>query len=82
LESTGARMNRLGAELLAGVPLLSLDETVERIDSVTLDDLAVLVDELWVPAQLSAAGIGPDEARFDEAISAIGTPASRAEAVR
>ncbi len=49
LESTGARMNRLGSELLAGAPLLRLDEVVERIDAVTLDDLAALVDELWAP---------------------------------
>jgi predicted Zn-dependent peptidase len=82
LESTGARMNRLGSELLAGVPLLSLDETVERIEAVSLEDLAALVEELWVPQRLSAAGIGPDEARFDEAVSAIGASASRAEAVR
>jgi predicted Zn-dependent peptidase len=72
LESTGARMNRLGSEILAGMPLLSLDETVERIDTVTLDDLAGLVDELWSPDRLSAAGIGPDEARFDEALAAVG----------
>jgi predicted Zn-dependent peptidase len=72
LESTGARMNRLGSEILAGMPLLSLDETVERIDAVTLEDLAGLVDELWSPDHLSAAGIGPDEARFDEALAAIG----------
>ncbi len=72
LESTGARMNRLGSEILAGMPLLSLDETVERIDAVTLEDLAGLVDELWAPERLSAAGIGPDEARFEEALSAVG----------
>ena len=42
LESTGARMNRLGSEILAGAPLLSLDEVVERIDAVTLEDLAAL----------------------------------------
>ena len=72
LESTGARMNRLGSEILAGMPLLSLDETVERIDAVTLDDLAGLVDELWSPDRLSAAGIGPDEERFDEALAAVG----------
>jgi predicted Zn-dependent peptidase len=71
LESTGARMNRLGAEVLAGMPLLSLDETVERIESVTLDDLGSLVDELWAPARLSAAGIGPDGRRFEEALAAV-----------
>ena len=71
LESTGARMNRLGSEILAGMPLLSLDETVERIDAVTLEDLGGLVDELWSPDRLSAAGIGPDAERFDEALAAI-----------
>jgi predicted Zn-dependent peptidase len=72
LESTGARMNRLGSEILAGLPLLSLDETVARIDAVSLDDLAGLVDELWAPERLSAAGIGPDEERFEEALAAVG----------
>jgi predicted Zn-dependent peptidase len=72
LESTGARMNRLGSEILAGMPLLSLDETVERIDAVSLDDLAGLVDELWSPERLSAAGIGPDEDHFEEALAAVG----------
>ena len=32
-----------------------------RIDAVTLEDLGALVDELWAPERLSAAGIGPDE---------------------
>jgi predicted Zn-dependent peptidase len=72
LESTGARMNRLGSEILAGAPLLSLDETIERIDVVTIDDLRSLAIELWAPDRLSAAGIGPDQERFDEAVEAVG----------
>jgi predicted Zn-dependent peptidase len=71
LESTGARMNRLGSELLAGAPLLSLDEVVEQIDSVTLGDLEALAEELWDPAVLSVAGIGPDERRFEDALGGI-----------
>jgi predicted Zn-dependent peptidase len=71
LESTGARMNRLGSEVLAGAPLLSIDETIARIDAVTLDDLRTLADELWSPERLSVAGIGPDEDRFDEAVGAV-----------
>jgi predicted Zn-dependent peptidase len=71
LESTGARMNRLGSEILAGAPLLSLDEVVERIEAVSLDDLAGLVAELWPAERLSAAGIGPEEAKFDEALAAV-----------
>ncbi len=71
LESTGARMNRLGSELLAGMPLLSLDETIARIDEVSLEDLTALVEELWSPERLSAAGIGPDQGRFEEALGSL-----------
>jgi predicted Zn-dependent peptidase len=69
LESTGARMNRLGSEILADAPLLSLDEVVARIDAVTLEDVASLAHELWAPEGLSSAGIGPDEERFEEALA-------------
>ncbi len=71
LESTGARMNRLGSEVLAGAPLLSLDEVVERIEAVTIEDLALLARELWAPERLSAAGIGPEGGRFEEALEAL-----------
>ena len=71
LESTGARMNRLGSEILAGAPLLSLDEVVARIEAVSLDDLAALIEELWAPGRLSAAGIGPVPERFDEALALV-----------
>jgi predicted Zn-dependent peptidase len=74
LESTGARMNRLGSEILAGAPLLSIDETLERIDAVTREDLVALVDELWAPERLCAAGIGPDQAAFEEALAPVGAP--------
>ena len=75
LESTGARMNRLGSEVLAGAPLLPIDEVIRRIDAVSIDDLAELADELWAPEHLSAAGIGPDEARFEEGLAASGSAA-------
>ena len=61
MESTGARMHRLGGSLLFDLPLLETDEVMERIDAVTMDDMRSLVDELWRPGALSAAGIGPDE---------------------
>jgi predicted Zn-dependent peptidase len=71
MESTGARMNRLGSEILAESPLMALDEVVECIDAVTLSDLVALTEELWDPERLSAAGIGPDAERFDEALGAV-----------
>jgi hypothetical protein len=36
-----------------------------------VEDLASLTDELWDPQRLSAAGIGPEEARFDEALAEV-----------
>jgi predicted Zn-dependent peptidase len=65
-------MNRLGSEILAGAPLMPIDDVVRRIEAVTLEDLAVLADELWAPERLSAAGIGPDGERFEEALAAVG----------
>jgi predicted Zn-dependent peptidase len=71
LESTGARMNRLGSHILGGVPLLSVDEVIAQIDAVTHEDLAALADELFAPEQLSVAGIGPDEAAFGAALEPL-----------
>ncbi len=71
LESTSARMNRLGSSLLAGVPLLSLDEAVGMVEAVTLDDLRELAGELWAPEKLAAAGIGPDEDAFRSAVAPL-----------
>ena len=36
---------------------------------MTLADLEELAAELWDPARLSVAGIGPDEQRFEEALA-------------
>jgi len=69
LESSAARMNRLGSSVLFGLPLLETDEVMARIDAVTVDDLRALVAELWAPERLSAAGIGPDEDAFRAAMA-------------
>lgn len=71
LESTGARMNRLGSEILADAPLLALDELVAKIDAVTVADLEELADEVWSPERLAIAGIGPDVERFDAAVARV-----------
>jgi predicted Zn-dependent peptidase len=64
-------MNRLGSEVLAGEPMLTLDEVTERIDAVTLSDLGELSAELWAPERICAAGIGPDRERFDAAMAPV-----------
>jgi len=78
LESTATRMNRLGASIITGVPLLSVDELIDRIDRVTVEDVRELVDELYTPARLSAAGIGPDEEAFRAALEPLGAVAAEA----
>jgi predicted Zn-dependent peptidase len=79
LESSSARMNRLGGSVLFDLPLLEPDELMERIDAVTLDDLRELAAELWAPGNLSAAGIGPDEDAFRRSVDAL-CPAAGAPA--
>jgi predicted Zn-dependent peptidase len=71
LESTTARMNRLGSSVLADMPVLTVDEVVERIDAVTLDDVAGLARELYAPDRLSAAGIGGDESLYRAALAPV-----------
>ncbi len=75
MESTGARMSRLGASLLNELPILSVDEMIERIDSVSIEQVRQLASALFAPNGLSVAGVGPDEERFRAAIEPLGTPA-------
>jgi predicted Zn-dependent peptidase len=79
MESTLARMNRLGSSVLMGVPLLTVDELLAAFDEVTLDDVNTLAGELWQPERLSAAGVGGDETAFRSAIEAV-SPALAAAA--
>ncbi len=81
LESTGARMSRLGASVLNEMPIMEVDEVIDRIDAVGLADVEELAGELFAPANLSVVGVGPEEAAFTDAIAPLGafpapTPAS------
>jgi predicted Zn-dependent peptidase len=71
LESTTTRMNRLGSSVLAGIPILTVDEVIERIDAVGADDVRALAREVFAPERMSAAGIGPDEAHFRAALAPV-----------
>ena len=71
LEATSARMSRLARATLFDVPLLSLDEMLERIEQVSAEDVAELATELYDPEQLSAACIGPSEEHFREATASV-----------
>ena len=72
LESTGARMSRLGVSVLNDLPILSVNEMLERIDAVDIEQVRELAAELFDPAGLSIAGVGPDEEDFRAAIGPLG----------
>lgn len=60
LESTASRMRSLGRAYLSGVELLSYDERVARIDSVTLEEL-VRQAEILHNSEKMIAVVGPEE---------------------
>ena len=72
MESTGARMSRLGASVLNELPILTVNEMLERIDAVQMEHVRELVAELFAPSRLSAAGVGPAEGEFLAAIEPLG----------
>ena len=71
MESTGARMNRLGRAILNDSEILSVERLEAEIEAVTSEGVAELASLLLAPERLSAAGIGPREDKFREALSRI-----------
>ncbi len=71
LESTSARMSRLGKATVTGTEIVAIEETERRIAAVTEDDVAALARSLYAPERLSAAGIGPSEKRFRAAVQRL-----------
>jgi predicted Zn-dependent peptidase len=70
-ESTAARMGRIGKAVLFDMPLLTVDELLERIDAVTGDEVMELARDFYEPAALSAAAIAPSEDRFRAALAPV-----------
>jgi predicted Zn-dependent peptidase len=77
MESTAARMSHLGSSMLYELPILSMDEVIERIDAVAIADLESIAAELFTPQRLSVAGVGPREQAFQEAIEPLGEVAAQ-----
>ena len=71
MESTLARMNRLGSSVLMDLPVLSVDELLAELDAVTLDGVNALARELWAVDRLSAAGVGASESAFRGALESV-----------
>jgi len=81
LESTASRMSRLGKSLITDTELMSLDRLGAEIDAVEPEALAELAGVLLAPERFSAAGIGPDEDRFLDAVGRINPGIVRSAAV-
>ncbi len=71
MEATSNRMSRLGKSLITDTELLSIDRIAAEIDAVTPDAVAELAGVLLAPERLSAAGIGPSEERFRDAVRRV-----------
>jgi predicted Zn-dependent peptidase len=71
MESTGVRMARLGGSILHELPLLSLEESMEKVDAVGMEDLRELAQELLHLPGLSVAAIGPDEGDLQRALQSL-----------
>jgi predicted Zn-dependent peptidase len=71
LESTSARMTRLGKSTITSTPLLTPEQVVKRLEAVRADEIAELAGALLTPERLSVAGIGPDESRFVHAVERV-----------
>jgi predicted Zn-dependent peptidase len=63
LEDTGSRMSRIGKQVATDVPIVTVDEALERIDEVTLDDVARVAHRVFdAPWNLAVVGpFGEDE---------------------
>ena len=61
LESTSARMTRIGRSVITGVELLTPEEISARIDGVTADDIRRLANEHLKLEDIYLAAVGPEE---------------------
>jgi predicted Zn-dependent peptidase len=78
MESTSARMNRLGKSLITDSELLSVDRIVAEIDAVEAASVSELAAALLAPERLSAACIGPNDERFLAALEQVTPSLARA----
>jgi predicted Zn-dependent peptidase len=60
-ESTGARMQGAGRSMLLNKPILTQEEALEKIDNVTTDSVAAIIDKVLDTDTLSVAAVGPIE---------------------
>jgi len=66
LEDPNSRMIRLGRDELAGMPHLSVDERLAKLEAVTLEDVRSIARDLYTSQRMIGA-VGPfDEGELDQ----------------
>jgi predicted Zn-dependent peptidase len=78
MESTSNRMSRLGKSLVTDTELVSIERIIAEVEAVEADELAELAGLLLAPEKISAAGIGPSERRFLNAVQRVNPELARA----
>jgi predicted Zn-dependent peptidase len=71
MELTSNRMSRLGRSLITDTELLTFERIIAEIDAVEAGTVSELAALLLAPEGISAAGIGPSEERFREAVARV-----------
>ena len=61
LEDANSRMVRLGRDELAGMPHLSVDERLEKLEAITLDDVQSVAVDLYGADTRMIGAVGPFE---------------------
>lgn len=79
LESSAARMGRLGSATLFGTKLLSLDEIIAALERVEATEVQRLAGELLDPRRLSVAAIGPQRKHLLAALVPLAAAGARLE---
>lgn len=79
MESTSNRMSRLGKSLITDTELLTFERIIDEIEGVQPEAVSELAALLLAPERIAAAGIGPSEERFREAVARV-NPALEARA--
>lgn len=72
-ESNAARMARIGRAALHDLPILTLDEMIEKVDAVDGPALVELAAQILGSGRPSASCVGPDTDLFTEAASVFET---------
>jgi predicted Zn-dependent peptidase len=73
-ESTATRMTRNARAMLFDLPVLTLDEMLDKVEAVTVDDLSALSEQIYDPDDLSVACIGRSEELIRGAVAGVAEP--------